>query len=207
MHCSRNYNNNLKCTFFDFLFGSMPTASIYFFNVAGLGRYDDKSAGTPAAAAAATTAAAAAAAVAKEGDVPKPKKFFKSRDPPEAPPAVYSPQPDQNYGSANKRQKNSYGSPEKDVKSSAPKKFFSSKNNCSAEKTVLSSNANNAAKRAETKPPIVLRICRGKFRKPEAINVDFFLVTFEEHFYMIQEISGTVRFSSQVVIQITEYTE
>lgn len=45
-----------------------------------------------------------------------------------------------------------------------PKKFFSSKNNncgVGTEKTVLGSNVNNV-KKGETKPPIVLRICRGK---------------------------------------------
>lgn len=115
----------------------------------GLARYDDKS-------------TAGAAPVAKEGDVPKPKKFFKSRDPPETPPTVYSPKPDHHYGNTNKKQKNSYGSPDKEIKSSTPKKFFSSKNNCNTEKTVLSSNVNNV-KRAEANPPIVLRICRGNY--------------------------------------------
>lgn len=113
-------------------------------------RYDDRS-------------AASTTPVVKEGDVPKPKKFFKSRDPPDTPPVTYSSKTDQNYGSASKKQRhNSYSSPERDIKATNTKKFFSSKNNCSTEKTVLGSNV-NYVKRGETKPPIVLRICRGLY--------------------------------------------
>lgn len=138
----------------------------------GLARYEDSK--TPAG----------ATPVAKEGDVPKPKKFFKSRDPPETPPATYSSaKSDQNYGGASKKQRNnsySSSSPEREVVKTAPgtKKFFSSKNNCATtEKTVLGSNVNNV-KRAETKPPIVLRICRGKC-KYTIENFLFFLLLFK----------------------------
>lgn len=104
--------------------------------------------------------------VAKEVSAPRPKKFFKSRDPPEAGSASSIPKPaEQTYSNASKKTRISNASPEKELKVSrtgaTPKKFFSSKNNC-AEKTVLSANVNNSQKRAESKPPIVLRICRGK---------------------------------------------
>lgn len=87
--------------------------------------------------------------------IPKPKKFFKSRnnDPPDIPAVIYSEKPELSYGNANKKQK--VNTSEKETKT---KKFFSSKSTDS-DKTVLSSNNN---KRTETKPPIVLRICRGK---------------------------------------------
>lgn len=51
--------------------------------------------------------------------------------------------------------------PKKTHSSTTSRKFFTSKNN-SSEKTVLSSNVNINIKRDESKPPIVLRICRGK---------------------------------------------
>lgn len=84
-------------------------------------------------------------------NIPKPKKFFKSRnnDQQDSPPIVYTGKSD--IGSikhANERSKKS-------------KKFFTSKNNAPPEKAVLSPNANNS-KRDESKPPIVIRICRGK---------------------------------------------
>ncbi|RZC32744.1 wings apart-like [Asbolus verrucosus] len=96
-----------------------------------------------------------------EGDsTPKPKKFFKSRntDPPDLS-SSYKTGSDMTYGSVTKKLKLVNEPSEKTAKS-VPRKFFSSKSN-SPEKTVLSSNVNNS-KRNETKPPIVLRICRGK---------------------------------------------
>ncbi|KAJ3627172.1 hypothetical protein MTP99_014571 [Tenebrio molitor] len=96
-----------------------------------------------------------------EGDnTPKPKKFFKSRntDPPDLS-TSYKTTADMTYGNATKKLKIVNEPVEKTTKS-VPRKFFSSKSN-SPEKTVLSSNVNNS-KRNETKPPIVLRICRGK---------------------------------------------
>lgn len=114
----------------------------------------------------ATTTTTTTTVVPKEGDVPKPKKFFKSRDPPDAASAPLTPKSvEQTYTNSSKKSKTSRASPEKELKVSrtnaATKKFFSSKNNCT-EKTVLSSNVNNSQKRTESKPPIVLRICRGK---------------------------------------------
>lgn len=98
---------------------------------------------------------------APDTNIPKPKKFFKSRnsDQSDNPPTIHTGKAD-SYGS-NKRVKNS--SPEKQTSSkvSTSRKFFTSKNS-STEKTVLSSNVNNNVKRDESKPPIVLRICRGK---------------------------------------------
>lgn len=87
--------------------------------------------------------------------IPKPKKFFKSRntDPPDIPAVIYPDKAELSYGNASKKQKLNSG--EKETKT---KKFFSSKS-LDTDKTVLSSNNN---KRTETKPPIVLRICRGK---------------------------------------------
>lgn len=90
--------------------------------------------------------------------IPKPKKFFKSRnnDPPDIPPVLYSEKSELSYGNVSKKQK--VNNSERETKS---KKFFASKHSNHEEKTVLSSNTNNS-KRGETKPPIVLRICRGK---------------------------------------------
>lgn len=88
--------------------------------------------------------------------MPKPKKFFKSRDPPEAAQTTYSP-PKQEATYENKKGTRGGANTRS---TTSPKKFFSSKNSTS-EKTVLTSNANNA-KRDDSKPPIVLRICRGK---------------------------------------------
>ncbi|XP_017775345.1 PREDICTED: protein wings apart-like [Nicrophorus vespilloides] len=93
---------------------------------------------------------AAAAPVIQETSVPKPKKFFKSRN-------SDNPEPQQTY---NERSDVSYGNPSKKARvekspKSTSKRFFGSKS--PNEKAVLT--ANN--KRAE-KPPIVLRIYRGK---------------------------------------------
>uniref|UniRef100_A0A1Y1KXN4 WAPL domain-containing protein n=1 Tax=Photinus pyralis TaxID=7054 RepID=A0A1Y1KXN4_PHOPY len=84
-------------------------------------------------------------------NIPKPKKFFKSRnnDQQDSQPIVYTGKSDTGSTKhANERSKKS-------------KKFFTSKNNPPPEKEVLSPNANNS-KRDESKPPIVIRICRGK---------------------------------------------
>ncbi|XP_064212181.1 protein wings apart-like isoform X2 [Tribolium castaneum] len=93
-----------------------------------------------------------------EGEsVPKPKKFFKSRNT-EPPDLSSSYKADMTYGNVTKKLKLVNEPTEKSK--SVGRKFFSSKSN-SPEKTVLSSNVNNS-KRNETKPPIVLRICKGK---------------------------------------------
>ncbi|XP_044258418.1 protein wings apart-like isoform X1 [Tribolium madens] len=97
-----------------------------------------------------------------EGEsVPKPKKFFKSRntEPPDLS-SSYKTTADMTYGNVTKKLKIVNEPAEKSPPKSVGRKFFSSKSN-SPEKTVLSSNVNNS-KRNETKPPIVLRICKGK---------------------------------------------
>lgn len=80
----------------------------------------------------------------------KPKKFFKSRnaEPEEQEPKLCS-EKDYTY-QTNKKLKSTYGAVNK-ATSPRTKKFFSSKRTPSP-------------KRDETKPPIVLRICRGKSR-------------------------------------------
>ncbi|KAF5289501.1 hypothetical protein FQA39_LY15056 [Lamprigera yunnana] len=90
-------------------------------------------------------------------NIPKPKKFFKSRntDQTDSQPVAYSGRKD-----SGKKGKNIIITTDKNKKPNV-RKFFTSKGN-SAVKTVLSSNINNNAKRDESKPPIVLRICRGK---------------------------------------------
>lgn len=102
--------------------------------------------------------------------IPRPKKFFKSRnssDSSDAPSSGSYIHDQRNSGAAtadyvvkasqsgsNKRAKHSYdASPMKHTR----KRFFSSKNK--PEKTVLSSSNSQTG---QTKPPIVLRICRGK---------------------------------------------
>lgn len=103
--------------------------------------------------------------------IPRPKKFFKSRNSSDSSdaPSTGSYIHDQRSGGvgsttdyvvkaaqsgSNKRAKHSYdASPVKHTR----KKFFSSKNK--PEKTVLSSSNSQTG---QTKPPIVLRICRGK---------------------------------------------
>ncbi|CAH0553412.1 unnamed protein product [Brassicogethes aeneus] len=98
---------------------------------------------------------------ASEGDnTPKPKKFFKSRN--NEPPDIEPTYSGGRYGNSSKRAKITYD--EKPTRGS-PRKFFSQKANSdssSPEKTVLSSNVNNSKQKQEVKPPIVLRICRGK---------------------------------------------
>lgn len=89
----------------------------------------------------------------------KPKKFFKSRnvEPEEAigDPKLCSDKVDYTYP-ANKKLKSSYGSSKAtSPRSSASKKFFPSKRTPSP---------TPPAKRDDGKPPIVLRICRGKSR-------------------------------------------
>lgn len=95
---------------------------------------------------------------------PKPKKFFKSRNA-DVSDAKQSAINDDNIHSdpdyehpPTKKVKSSNESLEKPIRTSV-RKFFSSKNNL--EKTVLSSNVNNS-KANDNKPPIVLRIFRGK---------------------------------------------
>ncbi|KAL3278190.1 hypothetical protein HHI36_013529 [Cryptolaemus montrouzieri] len=92
--------------------------------------------------------------------VPKPKKFFKSRN--ADPPDIHQ-SPNESKRSeqtnATKRLKTSTDSTEKPTKTSN-RKFFSSKHN--SEKTVLSSNVNIPKSNSDGKPPIVLRIFRGK---------------------------------------------
>ncbi|KAK4881055.1 hypothetical protein RN001_004374 [Aquatica leii] len=88
-------------------------------------------------------------------DIPKPKKFFKSRnsDQPDSQPVVYS-------GKKDSIKKSKSVVVDKTKKTNT-RKFFTSKST-PAEKTVLTTNVNNNAKRDDSKPPIVLRICRGK---------------------------------------------
>nr|XP_023030070.1 protein wings apart-like [Leptinotarsa decemlineata] len=91
---------------------------------------------------------------------PKPKKFFKSRntDPPDLSPS-YSRSPP-SY-TPPKKSKITYEPSDRTTRASSPRKFFSSKSTTS-EKTVLSSNVNKSKNNEPPKPPIVLRICRGK---------------------------------------------
>lgn len=95
---------------------------------------------------------------------PKPKKFFKSRnaDQPESKQSVINDNrhsdPDYEHPPI-KKLKSVNDSIEKPVKTSV-RKFFSSKHN--SDKTVLSSNVNNSKANNDSKPPIVLRIFRGK---------------------------------------------
>lgn len=97
-----------------------------------------------------------------EETAPKPKKFFKSRNTDTPDSSQNYKTIDMTYGSVTKKLKIVNESPEKTTKT-ASRKFFASKNEKidSPEKTVLSSNV-NIVSRNETKPPIVLRICRGK---------------------------------------------
>lgn len=82
----------------------------------------------------------------------KPKKFFKSRnvEPVDDEPKLCSEKVDYTYPST-KKQKISYSASQKVTSPRATKKFFPSKRTPSP-------------KRDESKPPIVLRICRGKSR-------------------------------------------
>ncbi|XP_018328573.1 wings apart-like protein homolog isoform X2 [Agrilus planipennis] len=104
----------------------------------------------------------------QNASVPKPKKFFKSRDSgsQESTPAIYN-ETTKPYGSTTKRPKLSTSSDSEPSNKSPPiepsRKFFVSKTgNSKDSKTVLTSNSLNNVKRDDTKPPIVLRICRGK---------------------------------------------
>ncbi|XP_072385694.1 uncharacterized protein [Diabrotica undecimpunctata] len=95
---------------------------------------------------------------------PKPKKFFKSRntEPPDLSPS-YS-KSSSNH-SPPKRARTTYEPSDRTTRASSPRKFFSSKSSSTTtekEKTVLSSNVNKNKSTEATKPPIVLRICRGK---------------------------------------------
>ncbi|CAG9861158.1 unnamed protein product [Phyllotreta striolata] len=93
---------------------------------------------------------------------PKPKKFFKSRnnEPPDLAP-TYS-KSSSNYPPS-KKSKFAAETSDRTTRASSPRKFFSSKSSSSTtEKTVLSSNVNKSKTNEPTKPPIVLRICRGK---------------------------------------------
>ncbi|XP_056640282.1 protein wings apart-like isoform X1 [Diorhabda sublineata] len=94
---------------------------------------------------------------------PKPKKFFKSRntEPPDLSPS-YS-KSASNHSAPKKAR--IYEPSDRNTGASSPRKFFSSKSSNSTgttEKTVLSSNVNKSKNTEATKPPIVLRICRGK---------------------------------------------
>ncbi|KAL1517157.1 hypothetical protein ABEB36_000956 [Hypothenemus hampei] len=99
--------------------------------------------------------------------VPKPKKFFKSRDSSQDANNASSPsyQDTSSYGSAPKKARRTYDS-DRPTRSS-PKKFFSSKN--TQEKVVVTLNQQAKRRNSDrsdssesSKPPIVLRICRGK---------------------------------------------
>lgn len=93
--------------------------------------------------------------------VPKPKKFFKSRntEPPDLNTSSYSKSPPY---SPPKKSRLTYEPSDRTTRSSSPRKFFSSKTSTTSEtKTVLSSNVNKTSSES-SKPPIVLRICRGK---------------------------------------------
>ncbi|XP_044757643.1 protein wings apart-like [Coccinella septempunctata] len=92
---------------------------------------------------------------------PKPKKFFKSRnaDTSDAKqPVSRHSDPDYEHPPL-KKLKPTNEHTEKPTKTSV-RKFFSSKHN--SDKTVLSSNVNNSKANNDSKPPIVLRIFRGK---------------------------------------------
>ncbi|KAF5307357.1 hypothetical protein FQR65_LT07074 [Abscondita terminalis] len=89
-------------------------------------------------------------------NIPKPKKFFKSRNTDQSDSQVVS------YTGRSESTKKARNVVVDKTKKPNAKKFFTSKSAAAVEKTVLSSNVNNNAKRDEGKPPIVLRICRGK---------------------------------------------
>lgn len=94
---------------------------------------------------------------------PKPKKFFKSRnteEPPDLNDAIDTYNPSSPPYSPPKRSKITYEPSDRTTRAHSPRKFFSSKTPSSTEKTVLSSNVNKS--NDPPKPPIVLRICRGK---------------------------------------------
>lgn len=94
---------------------------------------------------------------------PKPKKFFKSRntEPPDLSDAIDTYKPSSPPYSPPKRSKITYEPSDRTTRAHSPRKFFSSKTPPSTEKTVLSSNVNKS-NNDPPKPPIVLRICRGK---------------------------------------------
>lgn len=93
---------------------------------------------------------------------PKPKKFFKSRntEPPDLNDTIDVYKPSSPPYSPPKRSKITYEPSDRTTRAHSPRKFFSSKSTPSTEKTVLSSNVNKC--NDAPKPPIVLRICRGK---------------------------------------------
>lgn len=93
---------------------------------------------------------------------PKPKKFFKSRntEPPDLSDAIDTYKPSSPPYSPPKRSRITYEPSDRTTRAHSPRKFFSSKSTLSTEKTVLSSNVNKTSE--PPKPPIVLRICRGK---------------------------------------------
>ncbi|XP_050293417.1 protein wings apart-like [Anthonomus grandis grandis] len=107
----------------------------------------------------------------KTDTTPKPKKFFKSRDSSQdvnsTPPSY---QATASYGSPAKRARSSstYEPSDRQTRgTSSTKKFFSSKN--SQEKVVLTLNTTSKRRNSDrsdtsepSKPPIVLRICKGK---------------------------------------------
>lgn len=100
--------------------------------------------------------------VAAAAAAPKPKKFFKSRntEPPDLNDSIETYKPSSPPYSPPKRSKITYEPSDRTTRAHSPRKFFASKTTPSAEKTVLSSNVNKSNE--PPKPPIVLRICRGK---------------------------------------------
>ncbi|KAJ8920468.1 hypothetical protein NQ315_005336 [Exocentrus adspersus] len=90
---------------------------------------------------------------------PKPKKFFKSRntEPPDL--SATCAKSGSDYPNPTKKPRTAYEAGDRTTRASSPRKFFSSKSS-PPEKTVLSSNVNKSTD--PPKPPIVLRICRGK---------------------------------------------
>lgn len=94
---------------------------------------------------------------------PKPKKFFKSRntDPPDLNDTIDVYKPSSPPYSPPKRSRITYEPSDRTTRAHSPRKFFSSKTSAPTEKTVLSSNVNKCNSEPP-KPPIVLRICRGK---------------------------------------------
>ncbi|XP_066246092.1 protein wings apart-like isoform X2 [Euwallacea similis] len=98
---------------------------------------------------------------------PKPKKFFKSRDISQDANSASSYQATSSFGSTSKRSCATYDSNDRQTRgSSSPKKFFSSKNAHEKMLTLNQQAKRRNSDRSDTsetsKPPIVLRICKGK---------------------------------------------
>ncbi|XP_066149366.1 protein wings apart-like isoform X5 [Euwallacea fornicatus] len=98
---------------------------------------------------------------------PKPKKFFKSRDISQDANSTSSYQATSSFGSTSKRSCGTFDSSDRQTRGrSSPKKFFSSKNAHEKMLTLNQQTKRRNSDRSDTsessKPPIVLRICKGK---------------------------------------------